>query len=84
MITRSVKDAFLLGVLPLAGAGLLLWVAYEGGVGLSSTEQTILAVIGGLGVIMLLIAVTVYTSPIFKIKAEAATTTEPTLHIGTG
>jgi amino acid transporter len=84
MITRSVKDAFLLGVLPLAGAGLLLWVAYEGGVGLSSTEQTILAVIGGLGVIMLLIAVTVYKSPIFKIKAEAATTTEPTLHIGTG
>jgi hypothetical protein len=33
---------------------------------------------------MLVVAVKVYKSPIFKIKAEAATTTEPTVHIGTG
>src|SRR6202011_3972747 len=41
-ITRSVKDLLLLGVLPLAGAGLLLWVAYKAAVGLTSTEKEIL------------------------------------------
>jgi hypothetical protein len=34
------------------------------------------------GVMMLIVAITVYKSPIFQIKAEAATTTEPTLHVG--
>ena len=33
---------------------------------------------------MLVVAVKVYKSPIFQIKAEAATTTEPTLHVGVG
>ena len=33
---------------------------------------------------MLFVAVKVYKSPIFKIKAEAATTTEPQLNVGAG
>jgi hypothetical protein len=32
--------------------------------------------------VLLLVAVFFYKSPIFKIKAEAATTTEPTVQIG--
>jgi amino acid transporter len=81
-IGRSVKDALILGVMPLAGAGLLLWVAYKGAIGLSSAEKLILGGVAVLGVIMTVVAITVYKSPIFKIKAEAATTTEPTRNIG--
>jgi amino acid transporter len=83
-IGKSPKDFLILGVLPLAGAGLLLWVAYKGAIGLSTAEKEILGGIGVLGVIMLFVAVKVYKSPIFDIKAEAATTTEPTLNIGAG
>ncbi len=81
-IGRSVKDALILGLLPVGGAALLLWVAYKGAIGLSTSEALILGGVGVLGVIMLVVAITVYKSPIFQIKAEAATTTEPTLHIG--
>jgi amino acid transporter len=81
-IGRSVKDALILGLMPLAGAGLLLWVAFKGAEGLSSTEALILGAVAVLGIIMLVVAVTVYKSPIFQIKAEAATTTEPTLNVG--
>jgi amino acid transporter len=81
-IGRSVKDALILGLMPIAGAGLLLWVAYKGVIGLSSTEALILGGVGILGVMMLIVAITVYKSPIFQIKAEAARTTEPTLHVG--
>ena len=83
-IGRSVKDALILGLMPLSGAGLLLWVAYKGAIGLSQTEALILGAVGAVAVLMTIVAVTVYKSPIFKIKAEAATTTEPTLHVGTG
>ena len=83
-ILRSVKDMLILGLMPLAGAGLLLWVAYKAVEGLTSTEAEILGGIAVLGIVMLVVAVKVYKSPIFKIKAEAATTTEPTLHVGVG
>jgi amino acid transporter len=83
-ILRSVKDMLILGLMPLAGAGLLLWVAYKATEGLTSTEAEILGGVAILGIIMLIVAVKVYESPIFKIKAEAATTTEPTLNVGAG
>jgi hypothetical protein len=70
--------------MPLAGAGLLLWVAYKGAIGLTATEKEILGGIAVLGVVMLFVAMKVYKSPIFEIKAEAATTTEPTVNIGAG
>jgi amino acid transporter len=83
-IGRSLTDFLILGLLPLAGAGLLLWVAYKGAIGLSGTEKEILGGIAVVGIIMLVVAVKVYKSPIFKIKAEAATTTEPTVNVGAG
>ena len=71
--------------MPLAGAGLLLWVAYKGAIGLVvDREARSSAGIAVLGVIMLVVAVKVYKSPIFKIKTEAATTTEATPHVGAG
>ena len=81
-IGRSLKDFLILGVLPLAGAGLLLWVAYKAAVALTSTEKEILGGIAVLAIVMTVVALKVYKSPIFQIKAEAATTTEPTVHIG--
>lgn len=83
-IFRSVKDVLILGAMPLAGAGLLLWVAYKAAIALTSTERWILIGLAVLGVTMLFVAVKVYKSPIFKIKAEAATTTEPHLNVGAG
>lgn len=83
-IGRSLKDALILGLMPLAGAGLLIWVAYKGLKVLTETEALILGGVAVLGLVMLVVAVTVYKSPIFKIKAKAATTTEPTLHVGVG
>jgi amino acid transporter len=83
-ILKSGKDMLILGVMPLAGAGLLLWVAYKAISVLTTTEAEILGAIAVLGVVMLVVAVKVYKSPIFKIKAEAATTTEPTLNVGAG
>jgi amino acid transporter len=83
-ITRSPKDFGILGLMPIAGAGLLLWVAYKAAVGLSAGEKEVLGAVAVLGIIMLFVAVKVYKSPIFKIKAEAATTTEPTINVGSG
>jgi amino acid transporter len=82
-ITQSGKDVLLLGLMPIGGAGLLLWVAYKGLIGLSGTEAAILGGVGALAVVMTFVAAFVYKSPIFQIKAEAATTTEPQVHIGT-
>jgi hypothetical protein len=62
----------------------LLWVAYKAATALTSAEAYILLGVAALGVIMLIVAVKVYKSPIFQIKAEAATTTEPTVHVGLG
>jgi hypothetical protein len=70
--------------MPIAGAGLLLWVAYKGAIGLSGGEKEVLGAVAVLAIIMTVVAVKVYKSPIFQIKAEAATTTEPTVNIGSG
>jgi amino acid transporter len=83
-ILRSAKDVVILGLMPLGGAALLLWVAYKAIGALTSTEAEILGGVAVLGIIMLVVAVKVYKSPIFQIKAEAATTTEPTLNVGGG
>jgi amino acid transporter len=83
-ILRSAKDVVILGLMPLGGAALLLWVAYKAIGALTSTEAEILGGVAVLGIIMLVVAVKVYKSPIFKIKAEAATTTEPTVNVGAG
>ena len=42
--------------MPLAGAGLLLWVAYKAAIALTSTERWILIGLAVLGVTMLFVA----------------------------
>lgn len=82
LVLRSGKDALLLGLLPLAGAALLIWVAYKGELGLTVTERGILAGVAAIGVILMVVAVKVYKAPIFKIKPEAATTTTAEQRVG--
>ena len=54
-------------------------------IALTSTERWILIGLAcAFGVDHAVVAVKVYKSPIFKIKAEAATTTDPQLNVGAG
>ena len=84
LIFSSVKDALLLGVFPLAGAALLLWVAVKGAQKLTGAEAGILAGLAVLGVILMIVAAKVYRAPIFSVKREAATTDRATLNVGAG
>lgn len=83
-LTKSFQDALLLGVLPLAGAALLLWVGIKAAQALTGAERSILIGIGLLGIVLMIIAATVYKSPTFHTKAETAKTTESTSHLGSG
>jgi len=82
LVLKSGKDALLLGLLPLAGAALLLWVAFKGGQNLTGAERAILGGLGVLGVILMIVAAKVYKAPIFHAKRESATTDEATVHVG--
>jgi amino acid transporter len=79
---KSVLDALLLGILPLAGAGLLIWVAVKAAQALNGAERVILIAIAVLGVVLMIVAARVYKAPIFQLKRETATTAEATVHIG--
>jgi len=68
---------------PLSGAALLLWVAWKGEEGLTSSERFILIGIGALGLILMGVAARVYRAPIFQTKLESASTDEATLRVGT-
>jgi amino acid transporter len=80
---KSVLDALLLGILPLAGAGLLIWVAVKAAQSLNGAERVILVAIAVLGVVLMIVAARVYKAPIFQLKRETATTAEATVHVGT-
>jgi amino acid transporter len=82
LLLQSAKNAIMLGVLPLAGAALLIWVAVKGTQALTQGEINALIVIGVLGVIMMLVAARYYKAPIFKTKIETAETTEAVSNFG--
>jgi amino acid transporter len=83
LIGQSVKNALMLGLLPLAGAGLLIWVTIKGAQALTHAERYSLLGVGVAGVIMMIIAARRYRAPIFKAEVETAQKTEATLHVGT-
>jgi amino acid transporter len=84
LIGQSVKNAIILGLLPLAGAGLLIWVTVKGAQALTHAERYSLLGVGVAGVIMMIIAARLYRAPIFKAEVETAQEAEPTIHLGTG
>jgi amino acid transporter len=83
LIGQSVKNAVMLGLLPLAGAGLLIWVTVKGTQALTHAERYSLLGVGVAGVIMMIVAARVYQAPIFKAEVETAQEAAPTTHLGT-
>jgi amino acid transporter len=82
LLFQSAKNAIILGVLPLAGAALLIWVAVKGTQALTQGEKNALIVIAVLGLIMMVVAARVYKAPIFKARIETAETTEAVSNFG--
>jgi amino acid transporter len=82
LLVQSVKNAIMLGVLPLAGAGLLIWVTVKGTEALSVAERNGLIGIAVAGVIMMIIAAKVYRAPIFNARIETAESTEAVSNVG--
>jgi amino acid transporter len=82
LLFQSAKNAIVLGVLPLAGAALLIWVAVKGTQALTQGEKNALIVIAVLGLIMMVVAARVYKAPIFKARIETAETTEAVSNFG--
>jgi amino acid transporter len=82
LLAQSGKNVVMLGLLPLAGAGLLIWVTVKGTQALTHAERYGLLGIGVLGVIMMVVAARVYRAPIFKAKIETAETTKAVSNFG--
>jgi amino acid transporter len=82
LLLQSAKNAIMLGLLPLAGAALLIWVTVKGTQALNQGEKNALIVIAVLGVIMMVVAARVYRAPIFKARIETAETAEAVSHFG--
>src|SRR5580704_704891 len=78
LIRQSVKNAIMLGLLPLAGAGLLIWVTVKGTQALTHAERYSLLGVGVAGVIMMIVAARLYRAPIFKAEVETAQEAAPT------
>jgi len=82
VVFQSAKNAVILGLLPLAGAGLLIWVTVKGVQALTTAERYGLLGIGVVGVGLMIVAATVYRAPIFSSRVETAEQAAPTLHVG--
>jgi amino acid transporter len=71
-IIASVWDMVLVGILPLAAAGFLVWIIYKSIQGEAASNNWSLVGIVALGLILLLVARFVYKSEYFHIAREAA------------
>ncbi len=83
VIFQSGKNVLLLGILPLAGAALLIWVTVKGTQALTDGERWGMLGIAAAGVLMMFVAARIYKAPIFKTRIEAADQTGATLNVGT-
>lgn len=70
LVTRSAGDIFFLGVAPIVGAGILLYVAVESMIGLSGQALWSMVLVGIAGIVMLVIARVVFHAPFFGLRAE--------------
>src|SRR5215472_9005178 len=82
LLAQSVKNVVTLAVLPLVGAGVLIWVAVKGTQALTANERWGLIGIAVLGVIMMVVAARVTKAPIFKASIETAETTDAVSNFG--
>ena len=82
LITKSATNLVMLGLLPLASAGLLIWVTVKGTQALTPAERYGLIGVAVVGIAMMLIAARVYLAPIFKAEVETAEHTTADLRVG--
>jgi amino acid transporter len=82
LVFQSVKNTLMLGLLPIAGAALLIWVAVKGIQALTLAERNGLIGIAVVGVVLMIIAAWVFRAPIFKARIEAAESTEAVSNFG--
>jgi amino acid transporter len=82
LITKSAGNFVMLGLLPLAGAALLIWVTVKGTQALTSGERYGLIGVAVAGLAMMFVAVRVYRAPIFKAEVETADSTAADLRVG--
>jgi amino acid transporter len=82
LIFRSTKNTLMLGLLPLAGAGLLIWVTIKGAQALTTSERYGMIGIAAAGICMMFVAARIYRAPIFRTQVETAKQAEATHHLG--
>lgn len=82
LIFQSAKNTLMLGLLPLAGAGLLIWVTIKGAQALTTAERYGMIGIAAAGICMMFVAARIYRAPIFKAQVETAEQAGATHHLG--
>ena len=71
-IFSKVSDALMVGILPLAGAGFLVWIIYKALASAPASEVWSVVGIVAAGVILMLVARFVLRSPFFQLARESA------------
>lgn len=75
LLRESLKNALLLGLLPLSGAALIAWTAYKGATALTHTEVYALGGVTVVGLVLMVVAAKVNKAPIFSSRRESAPST---------
>jgi hypothetical protein len=70
LIVRSVKDALLIGILPLASAAVLIWILIQTFADFSGATRWTFAVVILAGIAMMAVARFVYRSSFFSLRRE--------------
>jgi hypothetical protein len=72
LIFSAVPDALLVGILPLAGAGFLVWIIYKSLASAPASEVWSVVGIVTTGVILMLVARFILRSSFFQVARESA------------
>ncbi len=78
LLTRSVLDALLVGVVPLGGAAMLGWVLYKSLPTLGDLERWTLSGIGAAGLVLMFVTARVAKAPFFSMARSVYSRDEPT------
>jgi amino acid transporter len=82
LLSRSLSDLLIVGILPAAGAIVLLWIAIVSIAGFTGAALWSMVGIGVLGVVFMAIGAFVYRAPFFRLKRVAYE--PPTASMGAG
>ena len=71
ILRRSVADLAMVGIFPLGGAAVLIWVLAKSIPALSPTARWTVAAVGIIGVVLMLVSALLLRAPFFKIRRSA-------------